>query len=174
MPSANLSGCISPTTAAHVAADFGADIELIVDGGLCRGGVESTVLEIHYSYALLLRPGAIAAETLAPFISDLRLPKKSAAISAPGMLASHYAPRAKVRLNALSVNEGEAHLGFGDIAGELNLSPSGDTSEAARNLYDYLRRLDRAGVRVIAVAPIPNDGLGQAINDRLTRAAAER
>ena len=174
MPSANISGRISPTTAAHVAADFGADIELIVDGGPCRGGVESTVLEIHENYALLLRPGTLAAEALAPFISDLRLPSKSAAISAPGMLASHYAPRAKVRLNAVSVNEGEVHLGFGDIAGELNLSPRGDTREAARHLYDYLRRLDRADIRVIAVAPIPQDGLGQAINDRLTRAAAER
>lgn len=174
MPSANISGRISPTTAAHVAADFGADIELIVDGGPCREGVESTVVEIHESHAVLLRPGTIAAETLAPFISDLRLPKKSAAISAPGMLASHYAPHAKVRLNALSAQEGEAHLGFGAIAGELNLSSSGDTIEAARRLYGCLRRLDRADIRVIAVAPIPNDGLGQAINDRLTRAAAER
>ncbi len=174
MPSANLSGRISPTTAAHVAADFGEDIELILDGGPCRGGVESTVLEIHDTYAVLLRPGTIAADDFAPYLSDLRLPQKRASINAPGMLASHYAPRAKMRLGAQTAKIGEAYMGFGDIAGELNLSPKGDTAEAARNLYDYMRRLDRPDVKVIAVAPIPNDGLGEAINDRLRRAAAER
>lgn len=174
MPSANLSGRISPTAAVHVAADFGARVDLIVDGGPCRGGVESTVLEVHDDYAVLLRPGTIAAEDFAPFISDLRLPEKAAALSAPGMLASHYAPRAQVRLNATEARQGEAHMGFGDIAGELNLSQSGDTAEAARNLYDYMRRLDRDNVSAIAVAPIPWDGLGQAINDRLKRAAVER
>ena len=174
MPSANLSGRISPTRAAHVAADFGDKVDLIIDGGSCRGGVESTVLEIHDGHAVLLRPGTIAASSFAPFITDLRLPKKSNAISAPGMLASHYAPRAKVRLGALTAHAGEAHMGFGEIAGELNLSSSGDTIEAARNLYHYMRRLDRKTVSAIAVAPIPNDGLGEAINDRLRRAAAER
>lgn len=174
MPSANLSGRISPTSAAHVAADFGDKIDLIIDGGPCRGGVESTVLEVHDDYAVLLRPGTIAAEDFAPYISDLRLPKKSQNISAPGMLASHYAPRAKVRLNAKAAGEGEAHLGFGEISGDLNLSETGDTIEAARHLYDYLRRLDRPDINTIAVAPIPNNSLGQAINDRLKRAAAER
>ena len=174
MPSANISGRISPTTAAHVAADFGTRVDLIIDGGPCRGGVESTVLEVHEDYAVLLRPGTIPAEDFAPFIADLRLPKPSQKLNAPGRLASHYAPRASVRLNAQAAGEGEAHLGFGEIAGELNLSPDGDTIEAARNLYDYLRRLDRDDISAIAVAPIPRDGLGQAINDRLKRAAAER
>ncbi len=174
MPSANLSGRISPTRAAHVAADFGARVDLIIDGGPCRGGVESTVLEVHEDYAVLLRPGTIAAEDFAPFISDLRLPPKSQVLSAPGMLASHYAPRAGVRLNAETSGEGEAHLGFGTVDGELNLSREGDTVEAARNLYEYLRRLDRAEVSVIAIAPIPRTGLGQAVNDRLRRAAADR
>ena len=174
MPSANLSGRISPTTAAHVAADFGARVDLIIDGGPCKGGVESTVLEVHDDHAVLLRPGTIAAEDFAPYISDMRILEKSAVISAPGMLASHYAPRAAVRLNAIGAGSGEAHLGFGDIAGELNLSPSGDLAEAAHRLYDYLRRLDRADVEGIAVAPIPKRGLGQAINDRLSRAAADR
>ena len=174
MPSANLSGRISPTTAAHVAADFGDKINLIIDGGACSGGVESTVLQIHEGHAVLLRPGTIAAEDFAPFVTDLRLPDTAPIISAPGMLASHYAPRAKVRLNAIDVREGEVLLGFGAVVGDLNLSSLGDCAEAAHNLYDYLRRLDREGVQTIAVAPIPKHGLGLAINDRLKRAAADR
>lgn len=174
MPSANLSGRISPTRAAHVKADFGSRVDLIIDGGACRGGVESTVLEVKPDYAVLLRPGIIAAEDFAPYISDLRLPQITQALSAPGMLSSHYAPRAQVRLNVQAARAGEVHLGFGRIDGELNLSRAGDPAEAARNLYDYLRRLDRKDVAAIAVAPIPNTGLGQAINDRLSRAAADR
>ena len=174
MPSANLSGRISPTRAVHVASDFGTRVDLIIDGGPCRSGVESTVLEVHDDYAVLLRPGTIAAEDLAPFISDLRLPNKNQALSAPGMLASHYAPRARVRLNAAWAGDGEAHLGFGEIDGDLNLSPLGDTVEAAQNLYEYLRRLDRSDVSVIAIAPIPEIGVGRAVNDRLSRAAADR
>jgi len=174
MPSANLSGRISPTRASHVAADFGTDVDLIIDGGLCRGGVESTVLEVHDDFVVLLRPGIIAAEDFAPFVPDLRLPEPAQTLSAPGMLSSHYAPRARVRLNAAAARAGEAHLGFGEIGGELNLSKSGNTLEAARNLYDYLRRLDRAEVSVIAIAPIPHTQLGNAINDRLNRAAADR
>ena len=174
MPSANLSGRISPTSAAHVAADFGARLDVIIDGGPCRGGIESTVLEVNDDFAVMLRPGTIAAEDFAPHISDLRLPQAAQTLSAPGMLSSHYAPRAKVRLGAKTAGEGEAHLGFGSVKGDLNLSGAGDMIEAARNLYDFLRRLDQEGVRVIAVAPIPQTGLGQAINDRLKRAAAER
>ncbi len=184
VPSANLSGGISPTTAAHVATDFGDKLELIIDGGPCRGGIESTVLAITDNRcAVMLRPGTIPAVAFAPYIPDLRLPEKptpekqaqiTSQIIAPGMLESHYAPRARVRLNASAAKTGELLLGFGDTQGDLNLSPNGDTREAARRLYDYLRRLDGKGVAVIAVAPIPNEGLGAAINDRLKRAAAER
>lgn len=174
MPSANLSGRISPTSAAHVAADFGDKVDLIIDGGPCCGGVESTVLQINDDHAVLLRPGTIAAEDFAPFISDLKLPESKTKISAPGMLASHYAPRAKVRLNAIEAGNGEVLLGFGEVTGNLNLSETGDCAEAAHNLYDYLRRLDREDVQTIVVAPIPKHGLGLAINDRLKRAAADR
>ena len=183
VPSANLSGRISPTTAAHVAADFGDKLELIIDGGACRGGIESTVLAVEGNgCAVMLRPGVIPAAAFAPYISDLRLPEKNAVVSAqissPGMLDSHYAPRARVRLNASAAETGELLLGFGDTEGDLNLSPKGDTREAAHRLYDYLRRLDnhcsKDGIDTIAVAPIPNEGLGAAINDRLKRAAAER
>jgi len=165
---------LSPTTAAHVVGDFGDKVDLIIDGGRCRGGVESTVLQIHDDHAVLLRPGTIAAEDFAPFISDLRLSDATPIISAPGMLASHYAPHAQVRLNAVGAGKGEVLLGFGKVSGDLNLSETGDCTEAAHNLYDYLRRLDREGVNTIAIAPIPKQGLGLAINDRLRRAAADR
>jgi L-threonylcarbamoyladenylate synthase len=136
--------------------------------------VESTVLQINDDHAVLLRPGTIAAEDFAPFIADLKLPETTTKISAPGMLASHYAPRAQVRLNAVEAGEGEVLLGFGEVTGDLNLSETGDCAEAAHNLYDYLRRLDREDVQTIVVAPIPKHGLGLAINDRLKRAAADR
>jgi len=174
MPSANRSGHVSPTTAAHVLEDLGENIDLILDGGECPNGIESTVLKIEDDHAVLLRPGAIAAEEFVPYISDLRLPVKSSTPIAPGMLKSHYAPKAAVRLNATAKRNGEAFLGFGANAkdADFNLSQSGDLAEAARNLYSALRNLDN--VSVIAVAPIPNNGLGAAINDRLRRAAADR
>lgn len=174
MPSANRSGHISPTTAAHVAEDLGERIDLIIDGGPCLGGVESTILKIDGNTATLLRPGTLTGEDFAPYISELRLPENNAAITAPGMLKSHYAPKAKVRLNAAGKRPGEAFLGFGPAStyADMNLSDTGDLAEAARNLYHCLRALDN--VAVIAVAPIPQTGIGAAINDRLQRAAADR
>ena len=178
MPSANISGRISPTRASHVSADFEQGVDLIIDGGPCQAGVESTVLEVKDDYAVLLRPGAISAQQLAPYIDDLRAVDAAKTDdltpNAPGMLKSHYAPRARVRLNAHRRQSGEVLLGFGEIEGDLNLSPAGDLTEAARNLYAYLRRLDERDASCIAVAPVPHEGLGAAINDRLNRAAAER
>lgn len=174
MPSANRSGHVSPTHPEHVASDLGGSIDLIVDAGPCPDGIESTIIKLEKDHAVLLRPGALPTSALAPYISDLRLPASNAQISAPGMLKSHYAPNAKVRLNAMDKRPDETYLAFGSTAVDydLNLSPSGDLSEAARNLYSALRRLDTVGT--IAVAPIPMEGLGEAINDRLRRAAAER
>ena len=174
MPSANRSGHVSPTSAAHVAEDLGDRVDLIIDGGLCTGGIESTILKIDNNRATLLRPGTLPAESFAPYISDLRLPENPNAVIAPGMLKSHYAPKASVRLNALEKRAGETYLAFGqtDIEADMNLSPTGDLAEAARNLYHALRALDTAPV--IAVAPIPMTGIGEAINDRLQRAAADR
>ena len=174
MPSANRSGHISPTEARHVASDLGEKVELILDGGACPNGIESTILKIEKDHAVLLRPGAIPAEDFVPFISDLRLPEKQSHISAPGMLKSHYAPKARVRLNAIKKQSGEAYLAFGPTHedADFNLSEKGDLAEAARNLYGALRMLDNVGV--IAIAPIPKHGLGEAINDRLKRAAADK
>jgi L-threonylcarbamoyladenylate synthase len=178
MPSANVSGHISPTTAQHVADDFGDAVELIIDGGPCAGGIESTVIKFEQDRLVILRPGVITAQDLAPFCSDISRADTTAQPSAPGMLASHYAPAAKMRLNAKSAGPHEIFLGFGEFGGGgSTLSASGDLAEAARNLYGMLRVLDRqaetaAGIDTIAVAPIPQAGLGAAINDRLMRAAA--
>ncbi len=176
MPSANLSGHISPTTAQHVFEDLGDRIKLIIDGGPCAGGVESTVISIDGDRASLLRPGAIAAEALAPFISNLSFADEKSSPIAPGMLESHYAPRARVRLNAIHKAEGEAFLGFGvsHIKADINLSETESLEEAANRLYACLRSLDSLGKAVIAIAPIPMTGLGVAINDRLKRAAAPK
>ncbi|RKE85886.1 L-threonylcarbamoyladenylate synthase [Rhizobium sp. AG855] len=184
-PSANSSGRISPTTAQHVEADLGAKIEVIVDGGACPVGVESTIVKVEDGEARLLRPGGVAVEAIEAVIGQKVIRPKAAgtaAIEAPGMLASHYAPSASVRLNTAAVVPGEALIAFGngDIAGAadakavFNLSPDGDLAEAASNLFDFLKRADASGATGIVVAPIPDDGLGEAINDRLTRAAAPR
>lgn len=174
MPSANISGHVSPTCAEHVFADLGDKIDLIIDAGECMGGIESTILKIDGDRATLLRPGSITAADLAPYVGQIDLPRKGAKTVAPGMLKSHYAPKAKVRLNALEKRRGENYLAFGktDILADLNLSASGDLKEAASNLYAALRELDTGSD--IAVAPIPDTGVGIAINDRLRRAAAER
>jgi L-threonylcarbamoyladenylate synthase len=168
-PSANASGRISPTTAAHVAASLGDRVPLILDGGPSRAGLESTIVGIDGDRATLLRPGAIPAEAL-----GLPLSAPTAAITAPGQLASHYAPAQPVRLDAAEARTGEFHIGFGPIAGDLNLSPSGDLAEAAARLYDALHAAQASGRPAIAVAPIPPSGVGVAINDRLARAAAPR
>lgn len=179
-PSANRSGHVSATSAAHVAADLGGRLAMILDAGPARLGVESTVLAVRGDDVTLLRPGAIptaAIEALLghPVARDGAPAKKPLS---PGQLDSHYAPEAPLRLNATEVRAGEALLAFGKPLGcegeTLNLSPGGDLVEAAANLFAYLRRLDAATRTGIAVMPIPSIGLGEAINDRLQRAAAPR
>lgn len=176
-PSANPSGRISPTTADHVLAGLSGRIAAVIDGGPCAVGVESTILDLT-GPPRLLRPGGITAEALSRVLDA---PVTSAPVTddtapvAPGMLASHYAPRARVRLDAEMTGPDEVLLGFGPVAGAaLNLSPSGDLSEAAAGLFAALHRLDTDGAVAIAVSPIPDTGLGRAINDRLRRAAAPR
>jgi L-threonylcarbamoyladenylate synthase len=175
-PSANRSGAVSPTLAEHVAESLGARVGLILDGGPCRVGVESTVLDLSGADPALLRPGGVPVEALeAALACRLVRPTDHAhAPKSPGMLASHYAPGLPVRLNVTDPRPGEALLGLGAMACTLNLSPTGDLEEAAANLFAMLRALDRAEFTAIAVAPIPDAGLGLAINDRLKRAAAPR
>jgi L-threonylcarbamoyladenylate synthase len=186
-PSANLSGHVSPTTAAHVESDLAGRIDLIVDGGPVAVGVESTIVGC-FEAPMLLRPGGVPREEIERVLGHpLRQPPQEADSDnaqplAPGMMASHYAPRTMVRLNADRVASGEALLAFGaaalpgadDAAAVMNLSARGDLNEAAANLFGYLRALDAKGARAIAVMPIPNEGLGEAINDRLRRAAIGR
>lgn len=184
-PSANRSGRVSPTSAKHVADDLGERINLILDGGPCRVGVESTILAVKDGVLHLLRPGGVpveAIEDIAGMAVERPVPQSGDAVIAPGMLASHYAPESVLRLNASTVRPGEAIIRFGGVrlAGEaeasvvMDLSPSGDLHEAAANLFDFLKRADVAGATGIAVAPVPMHGLGEAINDRLSRAAAPR
>jgi L-threonylcarbamoyladenylate synthase len=186
-PSANLSGHVSPTTAAHVDSDLSGRIDLIVDGGAVAVGVESTIVGC-FDQPMLLRPGGLPRTDIERVLGRLLLQPHLDADSdngqplAPGMLASHYAPRARVRLQADSIAPGEALLAFGlgaisgiDAASAvMNLSARGDLTEAAANLFGHLRALDARGARTIAVMPIPDEGLGEAINDRLRRAAVGR
>lgn len=178
-PSANRSGHMSPVTAAHVLEDLNGAIDLILDGGPTLVGVESTIIACLDDQPRLLRPGGIAREDVETVLGlSLKDSSASAALIAPGMMASHYAPRARLRLEATTLNATEGGLDFGGCFGPgpavLDLSPSGDLNEAAAHLFDYLHQLDRMGKPVIAVAPIPQRGLGEAINDRLARAAAPR
>ncbi len=172
-PSANPSGRVSPTTAAHVAAGLGDKIALILDGGPCRVGVESTVVGLLDRTARLLRPGGLAADAIEALIGPLAPPTEE--LHSPGMLASHYAPGRPVRLDATAARPGEALIAFGPGAAEganvVNLSASGDLEEAAAGLFAALHALDRPEFAAIAVMPIPERGLGRAINDRLRRAA---
>ncbi|MGE0740873.1 MAG: L-threonylcarbamoyladenylate synthase [Hyphomonadaceae bacterium] len=175
-PSANRSGHVSATTAQHAAADLGGAVDLVLDAGASPIGLESTIVAIDAAgRATLLRPGAIAREAIEAIAGPLAAPAAHA-IDAPGMLESHYAPRARLILDAPSAPPGGVYLAFGAEApaGGLSLSVSGDLTEAAANLYAALRALDASGAQVIAVAPIPTDGLGEAIRDRLKRAAAPR
>jgi L-threonylcarbamoyladenylate synthase len=173
-PSANRSGQISPTQADHVVKSLGDRVDAVLDGGSCPVGVESTIVGL-VDKPVLLRPGGITEEALARTLGrHLAVRHKAEAISAPGQLMSHYAPDALVRLNATDWEPGEARLGFGDVDCDLNLSETEDLVEAAANLFDYLHRLDAQGAKVIAVSPIPHEGLGIAINDRLSRASAPR
>ncbi len=171
-PSANRSGRLSPTTAAHATAELGERVATVLDGGPCQLGLESTVVALGDGPPVLLRPGAIEAEAIEAEVGELAEPAPSAGDeprASPGMLLRHYAPDSPLRMEAASARPGEAMLGFGTVDGDLNLSPSGDVAEAAANLFAMLRRLD--GGAGIAVAPIPERGLGRAINDRLRRAA---
>ena len=179
-PSANRSGGVSPTTAAHVAADLDGAVDSILDGGPCPVGIESTVVALGPEEPRVLRPGAVSAESLAATLGAAPCEAApDAAVLSPGMLPSHYAPRARLRLGAKQVAAGEALLAFGPhppaCAGAVrNLSAAGDLAEAAANLYAALRELDAGGAATIAVTPIPDRGLGRAVNDRLHRAAAPR
>ena len=146
----------------------------MLDGGPSQSGVESTIIAVHGDTVTQLRAGALAREEIEALLGHpVALAQAGDAIAAPGMLASHYAPNAKLRLNATSPHPGEAYLGFGSGQATLNLSSTGDLREAARNLFAMLHQLDASAV-AIAVAPIPHTGLGEAINDRLKRAAAPR
>ena len=172
-PSANSSGKISPTQSAHVAASLGARAEAILDAGDCAVGLESTILGLS-GPPVLLRPGGLATEEIEDVLgTPVARRSDGAAISAPGQLTSHYAPGAHVRLNVGSAAPGEVLLGFGPVLCDVNLSERGDLTEAAANLFDALHQLDATG-KPIAVSPIPETGLGAAINDRLRRAAAPR
>jgi L-threonylcarbamoyladenylate synthase len=179
-PSANRSGRVSPTTAAHVLDELDGRIAAVLDGGPCRVGVESTVVDLTGRRPVLLRPGGTAVESLEAAIGSLdRAGDDAAAPPSPGMLASHYAPSLPLRLEATRLRPGEALLAFGPRpprgAKEVRwLSRTGDLAEAAANLFAALRALDRPDFTAIAVMPIPQHGLGLAINDRLRRAAAPR
>ncbi len=180
-PSANRSGAVSPTHAEHVAESLGDRVSLILDGGPCLVGVESTVLDLSGNRPTLLRPGGATREAIEAVIGPIALsdalPSGDVPRSSPGQLESHYAPSRPVRLEATSVGADEGLLAFGPTppAGAMltcNLSPTGDLGEAAANLFAQMRALDRPGIGRIAVMPIPQIGLGLAINDRLRRAAA--
>lgn len=167
-PSANASGRISPTRAEHVAASLDGRIPMILDGGATELGLESTIVAVFGGMQRMLRPGPIPPEDLdATVVRD-------GPIEAPGQLASHYAPGKPLRLDATEARDGEWLIGFGPVAGHASLSESGDLAEAAARLFDLLHEADAQPVARIAVAPVPDTGLGFAINDRLRRAAAPR
>ena len=179
-PSANRSGSLSPTRAEHVIEQLGDAVALVVDAGPCEVGLESTIVSLVGKQPQLLRPGGVSAEAIESALgAKLKRASLGDPISAPGMLASHYAPHLPLRMSATSVTPGEALLAFGNapIADAdhavvmRNLSPSGDLVEAAANLFAFLAELDRSAASAIAVAPVPDHGLGEAINDRLSRAA---
>lgn len=185
-PSANPSGRVSPVNAAHVMDGLGGRIDAVLDGGDCEIGLESTIVGFETAVggqrALLLREGGITREALVDVLGDrqdlLTAPtsdeKSVQTITAPGQLASHYAPLGAVRINVKEPEPGETFVGFGAMACDLNLSKTGDLAEAAANLFRHFHKLDAMGATRIAIAPVPNSGLGRAINDRLRRAAAPR
>lgn len=170
-PSANKSGSISPTRAEHVTASLGDAVPQVIDAGPCRAGLESTIVAVREHGWQILRPGPVTA---AEIEGELGIPPlaETGGIEAPGQLASHYAPSKPLRLNASAANPQEWHIGFGSVGGDANLSPQANLAEAAANLFDCLHRADASDRPGIAVAPIPAEGIGEAINDRLQRAAA--
>jgi L-threonylcarbamoyladenylate synthase len=182
-----MSGKISPSRATHVMQSLAGRIDLVLDGGACESGVESTIVDCTGAQAIILRPGGVtrdeiirvlAAANLDPDIGNPPAPDSDSAPVSPGQLASHYAPNAALRLNVETAAADEMLVGFGTIAGSgdqpLSLSATGDLSEAAAKLFDLLHQLDAMKLPKIAIAPIPETGLGEAINDRLRRAAAPR
>lgn len=173
-PSANPSGRISPTTAQHVRDGLGDKVSIVLDGGPCAVGVESTVVSFLDGKTTLLRPGGLAREVIEDALGFRLLDATGGVMHSPGQMESHYAPHAAMRLNAEAPLNGDAYLGFGKFESAHNLSPSGDVVEAAANLFRMLHELDATKPTRIAVAPIPMSGLGEAINDRLKRAAAPR
>lgn len=181
-PSANRSGTVSPTTAGHVRESLGAAVDMILDGGPCPVGVESTIVKVEGDNLVLLRPGGVSVEAVERVAGRPLRRAAGGSVEAPGMLASHYAPRARLRLNAAAPAQDEVFLAFGPAPADhphtFNLSERGDLREAAANLFAQLRSADRMtaelGLSGIAAAPIPTHGLGEAINDRLARAAAPR
>jgi L-threonylcarbamoyladenylate synthase len=175
-PSANRSGHVSPTDATHVLADLRGRIDMVLDGGPCPVGLESTIVAC-LDTPTLLRPGGLPREAIEHVLGRALTVAKSDDETplAPGMLASHYAPKARLRLDAATAEPGETLLGFGPAPpATLNLSPRGDLIEAAANLFSHLRALDASGAKRIAVMKVPHEGLGEAINDRLKRAAAPK
>jgi len=171
-PSANVSGRLSPTRAEHLG---GLEVPLALDAGPCPAGLESTIVKVDgppgAERAILLRPGAIPAEAIEAVLGQPLAAPAAGAVEAPGMLLRHYAPRKPLRLNATSAGRHEFHIGFGPVAGDINLSPAGDLAEAAAGLFAALHMADSSSRPAIAVAPVPDTGLGVAINDRLRRAA---
>lgn len=172
-PSANRSGAVSPTTAAHVIASLGAAVPLVLDGGACAAGIESTIAALRAGGGWqVLRPGPVTEAQISAVLGTKPDVTAATGVEAPGQLASHYAPGKPVRLNAAKARADEFHIGFGAVAGEVSLSPSGDPAEAAARLYDCLHRAAAAPQPRVAIAPVPDEGIGAAINDRLRRAAA--
>lgn len=171
-PSANRSGGVSPSRAEHVAESLGSAVGLVLDGGPCAAGIESTIVALRDGGWQVLRPGPITGEQIAALLGAPLQPEGSAGIEAPGQLASHYSPGKPVRLNAECAGPDEFMIGFGGVAGDVSLSASGDLAEAASRLYDCLHAAQRAPQTRIAIAKVPDEGIGAAINDRLGRAAA--
>ncbi|SFF78416.1 translation factor SUA5 [Novosphingobium sp. CF614] len=172
-PSANRSGAVSPTSAAHVVSSLGGRIDAVLDGGACAAGLESTIVALReHGRWQVLRPGPIPEAEIAAVLGCHSDAVTLRAIEAPGQLASHYAPGKPVRLEAPTAEADEFHIGFGEVGGDVTLSASGDLTEAATRLYALLHEAAAAGQPRIAVAPIPGDGIGKAINDRLRRAAS--
>ena len=170
-PSANKSGGISPTRAEHVLAGLGGAVPMILDGGPCSAGLESTIVAVRDNGWQILRPGPVTSAEIERVLGTSLLAASGDNIEAPGQLASHYAPSKAVRLNAIQQEPGEWHIGFGAIEGNDNLSASGDLAQAAANLFEALHRADASAALSISVAPIPHEGIGVAINDRLQRAS---
>ena len=170
-PSANKSGGISPTRAEHVLASLGGAVPMILDAGPCAAGLESTIVAVRENGWQILRPGPVTAEAIEAIAGSAAISVNDEKIEAPGQLASHYAPSKPVRLNATSAEPDEWLIGFGALLGDENLSASGDLAQAAAHLFDALHNADASDRLAIAVAPVPHEGIGVAINDRLARAA---